>query len=73
MKRQYKMGVSSRRGRLVCVSEDLTNVDKDTFFDEIEKSIVNNKLEKHRRDANLIKNLKQGVSLGTDYYKVIDI
>lgn len=68
--RLYKIGTSTRRGNLVSVSQDLTSLDKETFFAEIEKSIVHNKLEKHRKDANLIKNLKKGVSLGSDFFKI---
>lgn len=60
------------RGNLVCVSENLQEIDKDTFFAEIESSLVNHKLEEHRKEANLIKNLKVGVSIGPDFYKITE-
>lgn len=73
MIRKYYIGNSHNYGNLVAVSTDnLLQVSKDFFFKEIKNSIIKYNMEKHQKDANLIKNLKQGVSIGYDYYLIKD-
>ena len=71
--RIYSIGNSCRYGNLVAVSENLTEVTKDEFYSAIDVSIKENKLQRNERDAKLIKNLKQGVTIGDDYYIIKDI
>jgi len=73
MRRTYNIGNCCKYGNVVAVSEKLNEVTKDEFYGEIDKSITVNQLQRHEKEAKLIKNLKQGVTLGNDYYLIKDV
>jgi len=72
MKRTYNIGNSFKLGNLIAVSASLTEVTKDDFFNSLEKSINHYNLLQYKKEANLIKNLKLGVTIGDDYFLIKD-
>lgn len=74
MVRLYKIGKSIRHGNIIAVSdENLSIVEKNNFYDAIDISLDQFNLQHYAKDAILIKNLKQGVTIGDDYYLIMDI
>ena len=71
--RKFLTGKSSIYGNLVAVSQEKTEVNETNFYQLLESSLKKNNLYKHGKEAKLIKNLKKGVSLGSDFFQIKDI
>lgn len=74
MVRLYKIGKSIRHGNIITVpDESLSVIEKIAFYSSIEISLKQFNLQQYKKEATLIKNLKRGVTIGDDYYLIMDI
>lgn len=65
---KYKIGNAVVYGDLVCKPSKLNEVTEDFFYKELNKSLLKNNLEKYKVFANMKSNLKQGITIGNDYF-----
>ena len=65
---RFKIGNAVMYGKLVFKPSKLTEVKEDYFFEALNKSLKKNKLEHFVNIANKKSSLKEGVTIGEDYF-----
>lgn len=65
---KYKIGSSSSYGRLVLKPRNLIEVPESQFYELLERSVNNYNNGLYRSEAFKKSNLREGVTIGTDYY-----
>jgi hypothetical protein len=66
----YKVGRSIIRGNHFTTISDLKEVTKDEFYSLIDVQLKTNKLQKHRKEALKIGNLRKVVKIGDLCFKI---
>jgi len=67
---KYLVGDSVLYGSLVCRPAKLTEVKETAFFEKLNKSLKDNNLLQFKEIALKKKNLKNGVTVGKDYFAI---
>jgi len=65
---KFKIGNAVVYGNLVCKPSQLTEVKKEYFFNAINKNLNKYELERFKNIATKKTNLKQGITIGNDFF-----
>ena len=71
MKRTYFIGTSCKYANMTVLNDDIKEVGIDEFYEILNLSIIKFDAIEFEKEAKKIKNLKKGVSIGTNYFKII--